>query len=67
MVKDRFFESQEPSLKVFIKERGKSMSLENMISLADDYVEAHDLYEKKDGNKHEKKKFVKHNDYKKER
>ena len=60
IVKDRFFESQEPSLKVFIKERGKTMSLENMISLADDYVDAHDLYECKDSAKHEHKKFSKH-------
>jgi len=60
IVKDRFFESQEPSLKVFIKERGKTMSLEDMISLADDYVDAHDLYERKDSARHEQKKFNKH-------
>jgi len=49
MAKDRFFDSQEPSLKV------------NVLS-----GDAHGLPEKKDGNKHEKKKFVKHNDFKRE-
>jgi RNase H-like domain found in reverse transcriptase/Reverse transcriptase (RNA-dependent DNA polymerase)/Integrase zinc binding domain/SCAN domain len=60
IVKDRFFESQEPSLKVFIKERGKTMSLQDMIALADDYVDAHDLYERKDSARNENKKFHKH-------
>jgi hypothetical protein len=37
-----------------------------MITLADDYVDAHNLYEKKDSGKHDKKKFFKSTDYKKD-
>ena len=59
LIKDRFFESQYQNVKVFIKERGKSLSLEDMITLADDYVDAHNLYEKKDSGKQDKKKFFK--------
>ena len=62
IVKDRFFESQEPSVKVFIKERGKTMSLQDMISLADDYVDAHDLYERKDSARHDHNKMNRHAD-----
>jgi hypothetical protein len=66
-IKDRFFESQESSVKVFIKERGKTLSLEEMIALADDYVEAHNVYERKDNGKNQvKQKFTKPTDQKKE-
>jgi len=43
------------------------MSLEEMIILAYHYVEAHNLYERKDNGKHkEKKRFSRTTDHKKE-
>jgi len=38
------------------------MSLHDMISLADDFVDAHDIYEHKDTARHKHKKFNRHVD-----
>jgi hypothetical protein len=66
LIKDRFFESQDQNVKVFIRERGKSLSLEDMITLADDYVDAHNLYEKKDSGKQDKKRLFRTTDYRRD-
>src|SRR5664279_1263067 len=56
VIKDRFFESQSQALKLFLKERGKRMKLSEMVSLADDYQEAHEYFENNGNEKNENRR-----------
>lgn len=61
IVMDRYYESQSQDLKVYLKERGHTLKLDEMTQVAEAYIEAHSMFnnEKNHEKKQPFKKFEK--------